>query len=159
MVPVIPVAAIAAANQNNKKEPTVEFYNPNKYRYINYNLVIYKYYNFPMTRLFIGELPNTKLIAIPDKTLCKSYMFSFTLDIEKATLNQYLEENLERYLNSAIWQYIDEEVAKVYIDNINNEYDFCIKPGQYNCTTSIRWTVQQYTKDGVEEVLSGPFKN
>ena len=154
---MINVAAIAAASQAKKQEPAIKYtYNP---RYIDYELVIYKYYKFPMLKLLAGYLPNAKLVTIDSKTLGKSYMFSFTIDTEKETLNKYIEENLERYLTSEIWQVVDQEATKLYIEEINKEYDFYIKPGQYTCSTSARWVVRRQTEDGVEEILSDGFKN
>ena len=154
---MVNVAAIVAASQVNKQESATE----GTYisRYIDYELVIYKYYKFPVTKLLVGELSNAKVVTVDSKTLGKSYMFSFTLDTEKETVNTYIENNLERYLNSNIWQLVDQEAAQVYINEINKEYDLCIKPGQYSCSTSTHWAVRRRTEDGIEEVLSSRFKN
>ncbi len=154
---MVNVAAIAAATQVNKQESAItRDYSP---RYIDYELVIYKYYKFPVAKLLVGELPNAKVVTIDSKTLGKSYVFSFTLDTEKYTLAKYVEDNLDRYLRSEVRQFVDQEAAQLYIEEINKEYNFYIKPGQYSCITSTHWAVRRRTDDGIEEVLSSCFKN
>jgi hypothetical protein len=154
---MVNVAAIVAATKVNKQEPAVTHeYSP---RYIDYELVIYKYYKFPGAKLLVGEFPNAKVATIDSKTLGKSYIFSFTLDTEKYTLAKYIEDNLDRYLRSEVCQFVDQEAAQLYIEEINKEYDFYIKPGQYSCTTSTHWVVRRRKEDGIEEVLSSCFKN
>ena len=59
---MVNVAAIVAASQTNKQESATEgTYVP---RYVDYELVIYKYYKFPATKLLVGELPDTKVVTV-----------------------------------------------------------------------------------------------
>lgn len=67
-------------------------------------------------------------VAIPAKIAVRTHCFRISDEDSSNGINKYLEENLNRYTDSSIWEVADAGVAKEYLDYVKRFYNVDLKP-------------------------------
>jgi hypothetical protein len=149
------VAAIAAAhvmnNKNNNEQEELPV--PENYHY--YDLVIKKFFKFPVIKVLIDEFPEFKIKTVNSQTLWVSQHWIFQDEDCNGKPINYVKENLEKYLAFSVWDYLKEDVIHKYLDGVKSDYDITLDESELNYDTKFTWVVDRITKDDRVEILSG----
>lgn len=152
---VFNVAAIAAAHVLNNKDSNEQAELPIQEDYHYYDLVIKKFFKFPIVKVATGEFPDIKFKTINSQTLWVSQHWLFHDEECKANPINYVNENLEKYLSFDVWDYLKEDVIRKYLDGVKVDYDITLVESKLNYTTKALWVVDRHTKEDRVEILSG----
>ena len=57
-------------------------------------------------------------------------------------IDNYVEENLDRYVESGVWSVTDREVLYTYIDELNKKYNIELDKDSLKYTTQYCWEVE-----------------
>jgi hypothetical protein len=148
------VAAIAAAHAMNTKntDKTSETTTAEKYHY--YQLVIKKFFKFPVIKKAICEFPNIKTKTINSQTLWVSQHWIFHDAECDGKPSNYVNENLDRYLTLGVWDYLEKDVFNKYLDGVKADYGVTLDKSELIYTTKTAWVVDIITEDDRVEILS-----
>lgn len=149
-------ACAAASRRNNKpKEYATWFTTDNFDLYYIVNFRMYFYFNSlkavtpikkPLTNPFGGFIPESvtyiKPITIEGKTIAKSHSFPLKADKCKNGPKKYVEENLERYTTSSVWDSAKEEIIEMYLEEIKNTYGIILERNSISYTTQYCWNIE-----------------
>lgn len=141
-------ACVAASRNKYSNDTKMEFdertleFNSDTY----YELTVRKYYHFESLTIVApterddalqfyskdSSIPSStvhiKTVTIPPQTVAKSHCFYLSTEDCSNGVEEYLEKNLNRYTNSSIWDFADEQVAKEYLDYVKRFYNVDLKP-------------------------------
>ncbi len=156
---VFNIAAIAAAhamnNKNNNEYDTALANIPVVEDYHYYDLVIKKFFKFPITKIAVGDFPNISIKTINSQTLWISQHFMFSdVDCNDNPAN-YVKQNLERLVSLKVWEYKEKEAIHKYLEGVKTDYGIILDESKLNYTTKFSWVVDRHTKKDRVEVLSG----
>lgn len=149
------VAAIAAAhamnNKNNNEQEELPV--PEGYHY--YDLVIKKFFKFPIIKIATGKFPDPKVKTVNSQTLWVSQHWLFSDEECKGNPANYVKENLEKYLSFSVWDYLKEDAIHKYLNGVKSDYGIALDESGLNYTTKSTWVIDRHTKDDRVEILSG----
>jgi hypothetical protein len=155
---VFNVAAIAAAHVMDNKSNDEQAELPAQEDCHYYDLVIKKFFKFPITKVAIGKFPDVKIKTINSQTLWVSQHWLFYDKECQANPINYVNENLEKYLSFGVWDYLKEDVIRKYLDGVKADYDIVLDRSELNYTTKVSWVVDRHTKEDRVEILSGNLR-
>ncbi len=148
------VAAIAAAHVMNNKNSNEQEELPVPEDYHYYDLVIKKFFKFPIIKVATGKFPDLKVKTINSQTLWVSQHWFFSDEECKGNPANYVKENLEKYLLFSIWDYLKEDVIHKYLDGVKSDYDITLDKSALRYEIRNAWVVDQITEDNRIEILS-----
>ena len=151
---VFNVAAIAAARVMNNKNTDETSELPVQEDYHYYELVIKKFFKFPIIKVATGKFPDIKIKTINSQTLWVSQHWLFHDEECQGNPANYVDENLEKYLSFGVWDHLKDDVIHKYLDGVKADYDIILDESKLNYTTKSAWVVDKITEDARIEVLS-----
>jgi hypothetical protein len=151
---VFNTAAVAAAHilANKNSNEVLEAPISSDYHY--YDLVIKKFFKFPIVKVATGKFPDVKIKTINSQTLWVSQHWLFHDEECQANPINYVNENLEKYLSFDVWDYLKEDVMRKYLDGVKADYDIALDESKLNYTTKVSWVVDRHTEKDRIEILS-----
>ena len=153
---VFNVAAIAAAHamkEASKVKNNTEILGVSDNDYHYYDLVIKKFFKFPIIKVATGKFPDITIKTINSQTLWVSQHWLFHDEECQGSPANYVNENLEKYLLFSVWDYLKEDVIRKYLDGVKSDYDIILDESKLNYTTKVSWVVDRCTKKDRVEVL------
>lgn len=158
------IAAVTALSRQRKKqdENNSEYINNKDYLYkISFNL----YLEFLPTKSVqhftpefltkeeseIKKSANTKIVTIPDKSLCCNKIFIVYDSEVKGRISDYIRKNYEGFTSPIIWQPIKEEMIAMYLDWAETEYGIILERKNIKFNEKFTWNIQFDEKEFEEQ--------
>lgn len=154
---VFNVAAIAAAHamkETSNVENNTEILNTSDEYHHYYDLVIKKFFRFPVIKVAVGEFPNLVIKTINSQTLWISQHFLFSAEDCQETPANYVKQNLERFSSLRVWEQKEKEALHRYLEKVKSDYNITLDETKLKYTTNFSWVVDRHTKKDRVEVLS-----
>lgn len=154
---VFNVAAIAATRmmkETSNVENNTEILGVSDNSYHYYDLVLKKFFKFPIIKVATGKFPNLKIKTIDSQTLCTSQHFLFDAEDCQENPANYVEQNLERLTSLGVWECKEKEAIHKYLEEVKSDYGVILDEAKLNYTAKFSWVVDRYTKEDRAEVLS-----
>jgi hypothetical protein len=154
---VFNTAAITAAHamkETSNIESNIEILGASDNEYHYYDLVIKKFFRFPVIKVLIDEFPEFKIKTVNSQTLWVSQHWIFQDEDCKGKPINYVKENLEKYLAFSVWDRLEEDVLNKYLDGVTTDYGATLDKSSLKYETRTAWVVDRITKDDRIEVLS-----
>jgi hypothetical protein len=154
---VFNTAAVAAAHLINNDidsidQEILEVAAVADYHY--YDLVIKKFYSFPVIKVAVNEFPELKIKTVNSQTLWVSQHWIFQDEECQGKPINYVNENLEKYLKFNVWDRLEEDVLNKYLDSVKADYGVTLDKSELVYTTKTAWVVDIITEDDRVEILS-----
>jgi hypothetical protein len=154
---VFNTAAIAAANLINNAIDSVDkeiLEVATVADYHHYDLVIKKFYRFPVIKVVVNEFPEFKIKTVNSQTLWVSQHWIFQDEDCNGKPINYVKENLEKYLAFRVWDHLEEDVLNKYLDGVKTDYGATLDKSRLKYETRTAWVVDRITEDDRIEILS-----
>lgn len=154
---VFNVAAIAATHtmkETSNVENNTEILGVSDNSYHCYDLVLKKFFKFPIIKVATGKFPNLKIKTIANQTLWISQHFLFDVEDCQDKPRNYVEQNLERFASLDVWKYKEKEAIHKYLEGVKSDYGIILDETKLKYTTNFSWVVDKHTKKDRVEILS-----
>lgn len=154
---VFNVAAIAAAHamkETSNIESNTEILGVSDNSYHYYDLVLKKFFKFPIIKVATGKFPNLKIKTIDSQTLWMSQHFLFDAEDCQENPANYVEQNLERFASLDVWEYKEKEAIHKYLEGVKSDYGITLDESKLDYTTKVSWVVDRHTEKDRIEILS-----
>lgn len=138
--------------RNKNPEFYTTYYTKNFELY--YRVNFRKYYHFdsinlvkPVGEFYTGSIyaPYKSLfitpIQIPGDTLVVSHNFSISCDGIDGDIDKYIEDNIDRFVQSSVWNGSDEKAINMYLKRIADKYNVSLETDCLNYTNAFYWQV------------------
>lgn len=79
--------------------------------------------------------------VVEPKTIALQHMFSVSSHKCKNGIDNYIKDNLNRYIESSIWDDSDKEVIDKYVTDINRKYNIDLDVNSVKFTNQYCWEV------------------
>ena len=125
---------------------------------IYYRVKLRKYYHFePMTLVkanyepcYVGSIyapicqsdVQVTPVQVEAKTIAVERMFTVYSKNCPNGIDNYIEENLDRYIESGVWYMSDREAIYTYLDEIKRKYNIELDKDSLKYTTQYCWEVE-----------------
>jgi hypothetical protein len=154
---VFNTAAVAAAHLINNDidsidQEILEVAAVADYHY--YDLVIKKFYSFPVIKVAVNEFPELKIKTVNSQTLSVSLHWIFQDEECQGKPINYVNENLEKYLKFSVWDHLEEDVLNKYLDELRADYEVVLDKSSLRYETRTAWVVDRITDDKRIEILN-----
>jgi hypothetical protein len=148
-------ACAVSARRRNSANYTQYFTKDFEFYYV---VKLRKYYHFePMTLVkanyepcYVGSIYAPILqsdvqitpVRIEAKTVGVEKIFTVYSKNCPNGIDNYVEENIDRYVESGVWAMTDREVLYTYIDELNKKYNIELDKDSLKYTTQYCWEVE-----------------
>lgn len=89
----------------------------------------------PVKTLFVQP------VIVNARTIAKAYSFSVIASKCPNGPDKYVEDNLERFTNSAVWESAKEEIINEYLENIKQKYNIILDKNSLDYSIQYCWDV------------------
>lgn len=164
-IPSVPIAAVTAASRQRKKQDENNSECINNKDYL-YKILFKLYLEFPPAKSIQRFMPNsltkeepgiksininTKIVTIPDKSLCCNKIFTVYDSEVKGGISSYVRNNYEEFTSPIIWQPIKEEMIAMYLDWVETEYGIILERKNIKFNEKFTWDIQFDEKEFEEQ--------
>ena len=151
-----PIIAACAVNARKRKQEHYNTYFDKDFEFY-YKVKLRKYYHFePMTLVKVEDIPHCKPfskcipqtevvikpVQVEAKSLVVERMFTVYSKNCPNGIDNYIEENLDRYAESGIWYMSDREAVYTYIEELNKKFNIDLDKDSLKYTTQYCWEVE-----------------
>ena len=149
--------AACAVNARRRKPEHYNVYFDKDFQFY-YKVKLRKYYHFDNTTLvkanyepcYMGSIYapfcQSEVQITPVQVAAKSIAVEkiFTVYSKNCPngIDSYMEDNLDKYIESSIWYASDSEVLYTYIEALNNKYNIDLDKSSLKYTTQYCWEVE-----------------
>lgn len=147
------IAACAASKRNQNANRYTQYLSSDNSIYYRVNFRMYIHFNpitivYPCEKGYLGSIYapyETTFIRpayIDGQTLWQQHTYSVNSKNAKPNIDTYIENNIERYTNSAMWRFTKQEIIDKYLDDIKKKYNVILDESSLDYSIQYVWEVE-----------------